>query len=145
MEQLPSAQVLVVTVAAGVAGVVLTVSLGAGAVAGAVWLFTGAEVTTWPQVPLEQLDTTVPQLPVLHELATLLPHELPLQPRLRRPPAFTSVLRMPATAKASANSFKVFMTNSPSIKMRNMGRTAQHCTREWPTIEARRDVARFSA
>ena len=58
MEQLPLAQLLVVTVAAGA---LVTVSLGAGAVAVAAWA-TGAEATTTPQVPLEQLETVLPQV-----------------------------------------------------------------------------------
>ena len=58
MEQLPLAQLLVVTEAAGA---LVTVSLGAGAVAVAAWA-TGAEATTTPQVPLEQLETVLPQV-----------------------------------------------------------------------------------
>lgn len=69
----------------------------------------GVEVTTAPQVPFEQVpvEQLLPQL-------LLVPQELPLQPRERRPPALASMPNKPATAKASANSFKVFMTNPPA-------------------------------
>ena len=101
MEQLPLAQVDALT---GAEVVTVLVSLEAGVVAGAAWVVL-VVATAWPQVPPEQVETVL--------------QEPPLQPRLRRPPALTSVPIMPATAKASANSFKVFMTNSPSNKVRD--------------------------
>ena len=56
MEQVPLAQL---DAATGAEVVTVPVSLGAGAVAGAAWVLL-VVVTTWPQVPPEQVEKVLP-------------------------------------------------------------------------------------